>query len=187
MAFGSSLPQTPGFPRLHPDNHEVTSPSSRRYNCIAWAAGDTGHWWWPDVDPDDAIFWPPGVPTEETLYAFVAAFATLGYFPCSGEEPEPGFERVALFAGRLGDASPTVLIRDQAKRWGSCSRKGELRFNWRVILAPLPLVDYVVAHEVCHLKLKNHSAAFWRLLRRLLPDYERRRERLRVLGVQFRF
>jgi predicted metal-dependent hydrolase len=96
-------------------------------------------------------------------------------------------ERVALFAGRLGDASPAVLVRDPAKRWGSCSRKGELRFSWRIMLAPLPLVDYVVAHEVCHLKLRNHSAAFWRLLRQLLPDYERRRQRLRVLGVQFQF
>jgi predicted metal-dependent hydrolase len=94
-------------------------------------------------------------------------------------------ERVALFAGRLGDAPPAVFVRDQAKRWGSCSRQGELRFNWRIMLAPLSLVDYVVAHEVCHLKLKNHSAAFWRRLRRLLPDYERRRQRLRVLGVQF--
>jgi predicted metal-dependent hydrolase len=94
-------------------------------------------------------------------------------------------ERVALFAERLGDAPPPVHIRGQEKRWGSCSHKGELRFNWRVIMAPLPLVDYVVAHEVCHLKLKNHSNAFWRLLRRLMPDYEQRRARLRVMGVQF--
>jgi predicted metal-dependent hydrolase len=94
-------------------------------------------------------------------------------------------ERVALFAERLGDMPPPVFIRDQEKRWGSCSHKGELRFNWRVIMAPLSLVDYVVAHEVCHLKLKNHSSAFWRVLRRLMPDYEQRRERLRAMGVQF--
>ena len=56
-------------------------------------------WWWPDIDPDnDAIFWPPSVPLEETLDAFVAAFATLGYAPASVVEPEPGFEKVALFA-----------------------------------------------------------------------------------------
>lgn len=97
-------------------------------------------------------------------------------------------ERVALLAERLGAAAPPpVHIRDQAKRWGSCSRRGEVRFNWRVIMAPLPLVDYVVAHEVCHLKLKNHSSAFWRLLRRLMPDYEQRRERLRAMGVQLHF
>ncbi len=93
-------------------------------------------------------------------------------------------ERVGLFAERLGDIPPRVYIRDQEKRWGSCSPAGELRFNWRIIMAPLALVDYVVAHEVCHLKLKNHSNAFWRLLRRLMPDYEQRRERLRIQGVQ---
>jgi predicted metal-dependent hydrolase len=96
-------------------------------------------------------------------------------------------ERVSVFAERLGDAPPAVRVSDQEKRWGSCSRTGELRLNWRIIMAPLALVDYVVAHEVCHLKLKNHSPAFWYLLRRLMPDYERRRERLRVMGVQFQF
>ena len=94
-------------------------------------------------------------------------------------------ERVAIFAQRVGSPVPPVYIRDQQKRWGSCSRKGELRFNWRIIMAPMSLVDYVVAHEVCHLKVHNHSSAFWKLLRKLMPDYEIRRERLRVLGVQF--
>jgi predicted metal-dependent hydrolase len=94
-------------------------------------------------------------------------------------------ERVAVFAERLGDVPPAVFVRDQEKRWGSCSQKGELRFNWRIVMAPLSLVDYVVAHEVCHLKLKNHSSAFWQLLRRLMPDYEARRDRLRTMGVQF--
>jgi hypothetical protein len=96
----------------------VTSPPTRDYNCIAWAAGDTGHWWWPDVDPDDeAIFWPPGVVREETLAAFVAAFATLGFAPCSGEAPEPGFEKVALFAR---DGVPTHAARQLPDgRWTS--------------------------------------------------------------------
>jgi predicted metal-dependent hydrolase len=60
-----------------------------------------------------------------------------------------------------------------------------LRFNWRIIMAPMAIVDYVVAHEVCHLKVHNHSNAFWKLLRKLMPDYEQRREQLRKLGVQF--
>jgi hypothetical protein len=87
------------FPGLETSSFGVTSPATRDYNCIAWAAGDTAHWWWPDLDPEnDAIYWPPGVPLEESPDAFAAAFATLGYVPCSGEEPEHGFERVALFA-----------------------------------------------------------------------------------------
>lgn len=87
------------FPGLRTSPFRVTSPATRDYNCVAWAAGDTAHWWWPDLDPDnDAIYWPPGVPLEETVDAFVAAFATLGYAPASGEQPEPGFEKIALFA-----------------------------------------------------------------------------------------
>jgi hypothetical protein len=87
------------FPGLRTSPFRVTSPASRDYNCVAWAAGDTARWWWPDPDADDdASFWPPGVPREETVDAFVAAFATLGYAPCSGEDLEPGFSKVALFA-----------------------------------------------------------------------------------------
>jgi hypothetical protein len=86
-------------PGLQKSVFQVTSPATREYNCIGWAASDTTHWWWPVVDPDnDTLFWPTGVAFEETLDAFVAAFATLGYGPYSGEEFEPGFERVALFA-----------------------------------------------------------------------------------------
>ncbi len=95
-------------------------------------------------------------------------------------------ERVSLYATRAGRECPPVLIRNQEKRWGSCSRKGELRFNWRIIMAPMSLVDYVVAHEVCHLHVRDHSAAFWKLLGTILPDYELRRERLRVEGLLFR-
>jgi predicted metal-dependent hydrolase len=95
-------------------------------------------------------------------------------------------ERVAAYAARAGLRTPPVLVREQEKRWGSCSTKGELRFNWRVIMAPMSLVDYVVAHEVCHLVVRDHSMRFWKLLGTILPDYEERRSRLRVDGVRFR-
>jgi predicted metal-dependent hydrolase len=80
---------------------------------------------------------------------------------------------------------PPVLVREQEKRWGSCNSKGELRFNWRVMMAPMSLVDYVVAHEVCHLVVRDHSTRFWKLLGTILPDFEERRARLRVDGVKF--
>jgi predicted metal-dependent hydrolase len=95
-------------------------------------------------------------------------------------------ERVEIYASRAGIRPPPVLVREQEKRWGSCNSKGELRFNWRVMMAPVSLVDYVVAHEVCHLVVPNHSTRFWMLLRTILPDYEERRTRLRVDGVRFR-
>lgn len=94
-------------------------------------------------------------------------------------------QRVAVYASRAGLCPPPVLVRDQEKRWGSCSSKGELRFNWRVMMAPVSLVDYVVAHEVCHLAVRDHSTRFWKLLATILPDFEERRARLRVDGVRF--
>ena len=65
------------FPKLAESGYEVTSPKSDAYNCIAWAAGDAHHWWWPI--PAEETFWPADVPRAATLEAFVAAFATLGY------------------------------------------------------------------------------------------------------------
>lgn len=106
------------FPGLGTSAFRVTSPATRDYNCIAWAAGDTARWWWPDLDPDnDAIFWPAGVIAEETLEAFVAVFVTLGYAPCIGEELELGFEKVALFAN---GGIPTHAARQlPSGRWTS--------------------------------------------------------------------
>jgi hypothetical protein len=106
------------FPGLRTSPFRVTSPATRAYNCIAWAAGDTVHWWWPDLDADDdAVFWPPSAPIEETVDAFVAAFATLGFSPASGEHLEAGFEKVALFA--IG-AVPTHAARQlPSGRWTS--------------------------------------------------------------------
>jgi hypothetical protein len=86
------------FPGLRNSSYRVTSPATRDYNCIAWAAGDVAHWWWPDPDPDnDVIFWPADAPREETLQAFMAAFATLGYTSATDDRPEAGFEKVAFF------------------------------------------------------------------------------------------
>ncbi|HEY1379697.1 MAG TPA: hypothetical protein VGF55_23035 [Gemmataceae bacterium] len=106
------------FPGLQTSPYRVTSPATRDYNCVAWAAGDTANWWWPDPDlENDAAFWPPGVPREETVAAFAAAFAILGYSPAQGEELEPGFEKVALLAS--GDV-PTHAARQLPNgRWTS--------------------------------------------------------------------
>jgi len=94
-------------------------------------------------------------------------------------------ERVALWARRLGVPTPPVIIRDQSKRWGSCDVRRRLRLNWRIVMAPMSLIDYVVVHEVCHLVRPHHGREFWKLIRRLLPDWERRRDRLREEGRRF--
>ncbi len=68
-----------------------------------------------------------------------------------------------------------VTIRDQRTRWGSCSSRGTLSFNWRLIMAPPDVMDYVVVHELCHLIEPNHSRKFWQLLAGLLPDFRQPR------------
>jgi predicted metal-dependent hydrolase len=94
-------------------------------------------------------------------------------------------ERIALFANRVGIRSPHLLVRDQEKRWGSCDARGRIRANWRLMALPLCLVDYVVAHEVCHVVEANHRAPFWRLLETVMPDWERRRIALRDGGARY--
>jgi predicted metal-dependent hydrolase len=96
-------------------------------------------------------------------------------------------ERVEIYANKMGLKVPGIFIRDQKKIWGSCSTKGVLRFNWRIIMAPMSLVDYVVVHELCHLKYRNHSKSFWRYVGMIMPDYERRREMLRKKGELYQF
>ena len=76
-----------------------------------------------------------------------------------------------------------VIVTDHAKRWGSCIN-GTLRFNWRIVQAPRTLVDYVLAHEVVHLRHEHHDAGFWAALGRIMPDYEERKGRLRELGPE---
>lgn len=84
-----------------------------------------------------------------------------------------------------GIARPAMVVREQQKRWGSCDAKGTLRVNWRIIQAPDALIDYVLAHELVHLSHPRHGAEFWAALGRMMPDYERRRGRLREIGGRF--
>jgi predicted metal-dependent hydrolase len=76
----------------------------------------------------------------------------------------------------------SVAIKSQKTRWGSCSRRGNLNFNWRLLLAPPAILDYVVIHELCHLQEHNHAAAFWALVERACPDYRDHRRWLRLHG-----
>lgn len=91
-------------------------------------------------------------------------------------------ERVAAWRAKAGVEMPRVVIADQRKRWGSCDRNGTIRLNWRIMQAPMRLVDYVVVHELIHLRHPGHGRDYWQAVGCVLPDYERRREDLRQRG-----
>jgi len=93
--------------------------------------------------------------------------------------------RAAVMAELLAIAPPTVRVVDQSKRWGSCDARGCVRLNWRLIMAPMTLVDYVIAHETCHVLEHSHSRRFWRSLETIMPDYESRARQLDRLGHRF--
>lgn len=93
--------------------------------------------------------------------------------------------RAAVMARLLAIAPPTVRVADQSKRWGSCDARGRIRLNWRLIMAPMPLIDYVIAHEVCHVLEHGHSRRFWRSLETIMPDYESRVRQLDRVGHMF--
>ncbi|HEY8291767.1 MAG TPA: SprT family zinc-dependent metalloprotease [Thermomicrobiales bacterium] len=95
--------------------------------------------------------------------------------------------QVASRAAEMGLAYDRVAIRDQKTRWGSCSRAGNLNFNWRLVLAPSAVLDYVVVHELAHRVEMNHSARFWRIVARYCPTYNEQRAWLRNQGAALRF
>lgn len=109
-----------------------------------------------------------------------------GHLVVSGAHPDAGaaverwYRREArqrlgraaeVHAPRLGVRFTALSVRDQRTRWGSCSRNGRLSFSWRLVLAPPFVLDYVVVHELCHVREFNHSRAFWRLVESARPDW----------------
>jgi predicted metal-dependent hydrolase len=91
---------------------------------------------------------------------------------------------VARHAAALGVTVNRLTLRDTTTRWGSCSSAGALNFSWRLIMAPAFVLDYLAAHEVAHLVHMNHSAAFWAVTRRLVPDMDRAESWLKTFGVE---
>ena len=113
----------------------------------------------------------PWQPSEKRLEAIYRK-AAREYFP----------KRVSHYAHILGVTYGKISIRDQKTRWGSCSSEGNLSFNWRLILAPPNVLDYVVVHELCHRKEMNHSHEFWALVESIMPNYKEYRKWLRING-----
>lgn len=92
-------------------------------------------------------------------------------------------EAVDRYAHTLGRSPARLALRDPRSRWGSCSSRGDLMFSWRLVMAPVEVLDYVAAHEVAHLVHMDHSARFWAQVEALMPDYAARRAWLRAHGA----
>ena len=88
-----------------------------------------------------------------------------------------------IYANLLGTSLGKISIKDMVSCWGSCSGKGNLSFNWRLVLAPPAILSYLCAHEVAHLKHKNHSLYFWKTVESLCPDYKEAKAWLKTQGT----
>ena len=107
---------------------------------------------------------PAGTP-EETVRGLIRTCLSRAALRCIRE-------RLSYYAPMVGREPGRIAIRDQKTRWGSCSNKGNLNFNWKLVLAPPEAMDYVVVHELCHLREFSHSPRFWKLVGGVLPEYE---------------
>jgi predicted metal-dependent hydrolase len=112
--------------------------------------------------------------------ASCARAALVAWYRDRGRDYLP--RRAARWARKLGLPQPPIVVAEPPKRWGSTTKNGTVRINWRVLQCPATLVDYVLAHELVHLIHEDHGRAFWATLGRIMPDYEERKRRLRTVG-----
>lgn len=95
-------------------------------------------------------------------------------------------ERTAYLAHRFGFSYSKVRINSAKTRWGSCGPKGSLNFPWRLVMAPLDVIDYIIVHELVHLRVRNHSKDFWSSVAQILPDYKVHRRWIKDHGYRLR-
>lgn len=96
-------------------------------------------------------------------------------------------ERLRLFCPRMECYPTKIIVKEQENRWGSCTKNGTININWRILMAPMRVVDYVIVHELAHLKYPDHSFEFWNTVQAILPDYDNRKEWLRIHGPTLTF
>lgn len=92
-------------------------------------------------------------------------------------------DKTRRYSGQIGISPASVGVKDYKSRWGSCHSDGRIYYNWRIIIAPHSIIDYLVVHELCHLVHGNHSIKFWKLVEAILPDYTERKEWLKLNGI----
>ncbi|MHB8135083.1 MAG: M48 family metallopeptidase [Anaerolineaceae bacterium] len=96
-------------------------------------------------------------------------------------------DRTAFYAQKYGFAYKKINITSARTRWGSCSTNGSISFTWRLVMAPVEVIDYVIIHELVHTRVHNHSQQFWDQVEKILPDFRKMRLWLKKNGTQLRF
>ncbi|HNV04905.1 MAG: hypothetical protein BWX56_01340 [Euryarchaeota archaeon ADurb.Bin023] len=91
-------------------------------------------------------------------------------------------ERTSSYARLMKLSFSSIRIKEQNSRWASCSNIGNLNYNWKIIMAPVPVIDYIIVHELSHLVEMNHSSNFWNIVSSVLPDYKERKDWLKTFG-----
>ena len=93
-------------------------------------------------------------------------------------------ERARLYASQIGKWPERIEIKNLKRCWGRCSHKGVIRLNWKTIMVPVTILDYVIVHELCHLIYLNHSKQFWQKVQTIIPDYTKRRKMLKEYSLR---
>ena len=120
-----------------------------------------------------SFYMPKNLTSEEIKHACVKIYRWLAKRDLT--------KKVLDYAKNMGVVPEAIKISNAKTRWGSCSGKNSLNFSWRLIMADDDVIDYVVIHELAHIKELNHSERFWAIVQSMLPDYRERKERLKQL------
>ncbi len=124
------------------------------------------------------VYLPEGM-QKESKKQLIRKTLVLWYKKCFSDIID---EKIREYSLQLKVAPLKVVIKEQKTRWGSCSSKGNINLNWRLVMAPISVIDYVIVHELCHMKIMNHSKDFWNQVELIMPNYNVRRKWLRENG-----
>ena len=132
------------------------------------------------LDDKFVVSIPTSLPDEERPQRIREALVKL-YRQCA---LELAIERIQAYSVKTGLEPSKVIIKEQRKRWGSCTASGIININWKIVIAPISVVDYLVVHELAHLKVRNHSKDFWKFVESILPDYKVHSQWLKANGLK---
>ncbi|MGJ7034249.1 M48 family metallopeptidase [Anoxybacillus eryuanensis] len=121
---------------------------------------------------------PPHFTEEERISFFQRAFKQ--WYIHHGEIKLQ--ERLNVYGPKIGVMPTKIKLKEQKMRWGTCTNDGAIYLNWKIMMAPMPIIDYLLVHELAHIKYPNHSNDFWHFVKSVMSDYEQRKEWLRVNG-----